>query len=58
MQEKHDVPMAGHYGEKTTRVVIGKSFYWLEMKQDVEHFVRICVKCQSMKSIHKKKYEL
>lgn len=28
------------------------------MKQDVEHFVRPCVKCQSTKSIHKKKYEL
>jgi hypothetical protein len=28
------------------------------MKQDVEHFVRTCVKCQSTKSIHKKKYGL
>jgi hypothetical protein len=28
------------------------------MKHDVEHFVRICVKCQNTKSIYKKKYGL
>ncbi len=39
-------------------MAIGKRFYWPEMKQDVEHFVRTCVKCQSTKSIYKKKYEL
>jgi hypothetical protein len=32
VQEKHDVPMARHHGEKTTRVVIGKKSYWLERK--------------------------
>jgi hypothetical protein len=58
MQEEHDVPMIGHNGEKTTRVVVGKNFYWLEMKQDVEHFVCTCVKCQSTKFIYKKKYGL
>jgi len=28
------------------------------MKEDVEHFVHPCVKCQSTKSIYKKKYKL
>ncbi len=28
------------------------------MKEDIEHFVRSCVKCQSTKSIYKKKYKL
>jgi hypothetical protein len=31
-KEEHDLPMAGHHGEKTRRVVIGKRFYWPEMK--------------------------
>jgi hypothetical protein len=58
MQEKHDAPMARHHGEITTKVVVGKKFYWLEMKQDAEHFMHTCVKCQNMKSIYKKKYGL
>jgi len=51
MHGEHDVPMAGHCGERTTRMAIGKIFYWLEMKHDVEHFMCIYVKCQNTKSI-------
>jgi hypothetical protein len=50
--------MIGHIGEKATRVPVGKTFYWLKMKQDVEHFVCTCVKWQNTKSIYKKKYGL
>jgi hypothetical protein len=50
--------MVGHHGEITIRMAVGKRFYWPEMKQDVEHFVHTCVKCQSTKFIFKKKYEL
>jgi hypothetical protein len=39
MQEEHDVPMTRHCGEQTMRVVVGKKLYWLEMKEDVKHFV-------------------
>jgi hypothetical protein len=46
------------HGERTTRVAIGKRFYLLKMKEDVEHLTHICVKCQNMKSIYKKKYGL
>jgi translation initiation factor 2 beta subunit (eIF-2beta)/eIF-5 len=56
MQEEHDVPMVKHHGERTTRVAIGKRYYWPKMKQDVEHFMRTYVKCQNTKSIYKKKY--
>jgi hypothetical protein len=58
MQEEHDMPMAKHYGKQTTKVAVGKRLYWPKMKQDVKHFVRTCVKCQSTKSIYKKKYGL
>jgi hypothetical protein len=58
MQKEHGVPMVGHRGEHTTRVAIGKTLYWLEMKEDIEHFVCTCVKYQSMKSIYEKKYGL
>jgi hypothetical protein len=58
MQKEHDVPMVGQCGERTTRAAIVKRFYWFEMKQNVEHFVHTCVKCQNIKSIYKKKYGL
>ncbi len=54
MQEVHELPMVGHHGEKTTMDLLGKTFYRLEMKEDVEHYVHMCIKCQSTKSIHKK----
>jgi hypothetical protein len=54
MQKEHDVPMVGHCGERTTRATIVKRFYWFEMKQNVEHFVDTCVKCQDTKSITKR----
>jgi Mor family transcriptional regulator len=47
MQKVHDVPMAGHSGEKMTKEFLGKTFYWLEMKDDIKHYVRKCVKCQT-----------
>jgi hypothetical protein len=53
MQEEHDVPMVGHCGEQTMRVVVGKWFYWLVMKEDVKHFVCTCVTdVNAMKFIH------
>ncbi len=45
-------------GERNTRVALGKRFYLPKMKDDVEYFVHICVKCKIVKSIHKKKYGL
>jgi hypothetical protein len=55
---KSDAPMVGQCGEKTTRELLGKTIYWPKMKEDIEHYVRTCVKCQSTKSVHKKKFEL
>jgi hypothetical protein len=39
-------------------VELGKRFYWPDMKQDVEHYIRTCVKYQGVKPVHKKKYGL
>jgi hypothetical protein len=50
--------MVGHRSEKTICVELGKSFYWPDMKQDVEHYVCTYVKYQGAKSMHKKKYGL
>ncbi len=54
----HDAPMAWHCGEKTTRELLGKTFYWHETRENIEHYIYTCVKCQSTKSGHKKKFGL
>jgi hypothetical protein len=48
MQEMHDAPMVGHLGEKTIRATLNKSFYWPNMKENMEHYVCTCVKCQKL----------
>ncbi|CAM6006783.1 unnamed protein product [Sphagnum balticum] len=35
MKVMQEVPMVGHHGEKTTRELLEKTFYWSEMKEDV-----------------------
>jgi hypothetical protein len=45
-------------GNEPQELAIGKKIYWPEMKHDIKHFVGTCVKCQSMKSMYKKKYKL
>ncbi len=40
------------------RMTLSKSFYWHEMKKDIEHYVHIYVKCQNTKLVHKKKFGL
>jgi len=50
--------MVGHWGENTIHVELSKRFYWPKMKEDVEHYVHTCMKCQGTKSVHKKKYGL
>jgi hypothetical protein len=37
----HDVLMARHCEKQTTKVILSKSFYWPEMKENI---VRTCVK--------------
>ncbi len=49
--------MAEHHGDKTTRKLLKKTFYRPKMKEDVEHYIHTCVKCQSTKLVHKKKLQ-
>jgi hypothetical protein len=58
MQEVHESPTTKHHGEKTTRDLLRKTFYWPKLKEDVEHYVHMCVKCERTKLVHKKKFGL
>jgi hypothetical protein len=46
MQKVDDLPLTKHHGEKTMMVTLSKSLYWANMKEDMEYYVHMYVKCQ------------
>ena len=35
----HDDPLAGHFGIDKTRELVGRKYYWPNLKRDVESYV-------------------
>ena len=52
----HDAPTAGHLGVDKTYDILKRNFYWNNMRQDVESFIRSCCVCKAMKSDHHAPY--
>jgi hypothetical protein len=50
----HSNPTAGHPGRDATLFNIRRSYYWPNLKSDIEEWVRNCDICQRTKVIHKK----
>ena len=46
MQLAHDSVFGGHLGERKTRERIRLSFYWPNLRQDVQQYIRTCTECQ------------
>ncbi|KAL0297771.1 UNVERIFIED_CONTAM: hypothetical protein Sradi_6829200 [Sesamum radiatum] len=55
ISECHDTLVAGHPGEKRTYVLVQRAYYWPQMRDDVETYVRTCLICQQDKANHQKK---
>jgi hypothetical protein len=45
LKECHDGLFAGHGGAKCTTTFFKKSYYWPNIKDDVEEYVKICLTC-------------
>jgi hypothetical protein len=45
LKECHDGPFAGHGGAKRTTTFLKKSYYWPNLKLDVEEYVKTCLTC-------------
>ena len=45
----HDLPSAGHPGIANTRALINRDYWWPNMPQDVEEYVKGCATCQANK---------
>ena len=52
----HDDPFAGHFGIDKTRELVGRKYYWLSLRKDVENYVKGCDVCLALKAIRHKPY--
>jgi hypothetical protein len=58
LKECHDGPLAGHGGAKRTTTFLKKSYYWLNLKDDAEEYVKTCLTCQQNRTLNKKQVGL
>jgi len=58
LEECHDGPLAGHGGAKHTITFLRKSYYWLNLKDNAEEYVKTCLTCQQNKTFNKKQLGL
>ncbi len=54
LKECHDGPLAGHGGAKCTTTFLKKSYYWPNLKDDAEEYVKTCLTCQQNRTLNKK----
>ncbi len=54
LKECHDGPLAGHSGTKRTITLLKKSYYWPNLKDDIEEYVKTCLICQQNQTFNKK----
>ncbi|KAL0456485.1 UNVERIFIED_CONTAM: Transposon Tf2-11 polyprotein [Sesamum latifolium] len=48
-------PLGGHQGEERTYALVQRAYFWPQMRDDVETYVRTCLICQQDKADHQKK---
>jgi len=53
--EHHEPAALGHLGQKKILELLKRTYWWPQMKLDVEDFVRGCQSCQRNKIIHQKR---
>ncbi|KAL2223936.1 UNVERIFIED_CONTAM: Transposon Tf2-11 polyprotein [Sesamum indicum] len=55
LSECHDTLWAGHQGQERTFALVKRAYYWPQLRDDVETYVRTCLICQQDKADHQKK---
>jgi hypothetical protein len=54
LKECHDAPLAAHGGAKCTTTFLEKSYYWPNLKDYAEEYVKTCLTCQQNRTLNKK----
>jgi hypothetical protein len=58
LKESHDGPLAKHSAAKRTTTFLKRSYYWPNLKDDAEEYVKICLTCQQNQTFNKKQAKL
>ncbi len=58
LKECHDGPLASHGGAKRTTTFLKKSYYWPNLKDDAEEYVKTCLTCRQNRALNKKQVGL
>jgi hypothetical protein len=54
LKKCHDSPLASHGGVKRITTFLKKSYYWPNLKDDAEEYVKTCLTCQQNRTLNKK----
>ncbi len=54
LKECHDGSLAGYGGAKCTITFFKKTYYWPNLKDDAEEYVKIYLMCQQNRTFNKK----
>ncbi len=54
LKECHDGSLTGHGGAKRTTTFLKKSYYWPNLKDDAEEYVKTCLVSQQNRTLNKK----
>ena len=52
----YDDSLVGHFGFDKTRELVGRKYYWLSLRKDVENYVKGCDVCLTSKVVRHKPY--
>ena len=52
----HNNLLAGHFGINKTRELIGRKYYWPNLRKDVEAYIKGCDVCLAPKAVRHKPY--
>ena len=52
----HEDLLADHFDIDKTKELIGRKYYWLSLKKDVEAYVKGCDVCLDLKAVRHKAY--
>jgi len=54
LQEHHDIDICAHLGMDKTLELIGRSYFWPHLADDVREYVRTCPLCQANKATNRR----
>ncbi|KAI5335726.1 hypothetical protein L3X38_025860 [Prunus dulcis] len=53
LKECHESKLEGHPGPHRTLALMSEAYYWPQMREDVDSFMRTCLVCQQDKTLQK-----